>query len=273
LNTTITPLSIIELTAVVSFLFWAARWTREFVYRALSSRTKDMGLRNSIAIFSQYATIIVGIFICLRVLGIDLKSLAVVAGAFAFGVGLGLRDLFNNFACGFLLLIERPVRVGDTVTIDTYEGEVTNIGGRAVTVRTWDHMEVIVPNAEIFSKSFTNWTARDTIVRTIITLKISRQDSPYDVQMLINQVLTDPLPEILLKELSDSLMEFEVRYFINLRQIKSRIGLRSEVLLAIWEAFEKHGMQPPYPHHEISVKSHSPLLTQQVQEHIFQTES
>jgi potassium efflux system protein len=280
LNTTINPLSIIELIAVVSLLFWAARWTREFVYRALSSRTKDMGLRNSIAIFSQYATIIIGIFICLRVLGIDLKSLAVVAGAFAFGVGLGLRDLFNNFACGFLLLIERPVRVGDTVSIDTYEGEVTHIGGRAVTVRTWDHMEVIVPNAEIFSKSFTNWTSKDTIVRTIITLKISRQDSPYDVQALIHNilanhkdVLSDPLPEVLLKEISDSLMEFEVRYFINLRQIKSRIGLRSEVLLAIWEAFEKHGMQPPYPHHEISVKGNSPLLTQQVQEHIFQTEN
>ena len=88
-----------------------------------------MGLRNSIAIFSQYTTIIIGVFVCMRVLGIDFRALAVVAGAFAFGVGLGLRDLFNNFACGFLLLIERPVRVGDTVTINDYEGEVIHIGG------------------------------------------------------------------------------------------------------------------------------------------------
>ena len=67
-------------------------------------------------------------------------------------------------------------------------------------------------------------------------------------------VLSDPMPEVFLKELSDSLIEFEVRYFINLRQIRSRIGLRSEVLMAIWEAFQKHGMQPPYPQHEVHVK-------------------
>lgn len=276
-NTNITLLSIIELAVVISLLFWAARWTREFVYRALSTRTKDMGLRNSLAIFSQYTMIIIGVFICLRVLGIDLKALAVVAGAFAFGVGLGLRDLFNNFACGFLLLIERPVRVGDTVTVNEYEGEVIHIGGRAVTVRTWDHMEVIVPNAEIFSKSFINWTARDPIVRTVIALKINRHDSPHDVQSLIYNVLTkhrdvlsEPVPEVLVKELSESLIEFEVRYFINLRQIKSRIVLRSEVLLAIWETFERHGVQPPYPLQEIHLKGNMPLLSNNVYEKIYQ---
>jgi potassium efflux system protein len=265
LGTSLTPLSMIELGVVVSFLFWAARWTREFVYRALSSRTKDMGLRNSIAIFSQYTTIVIGIFVCLRVLGIDFKALAVVAGAFAFGVGLGLRDLFNNFACGFLLLIERPVRVGDTVTINQYEGEVIHIGARAITVRTWDHMEVLVPNAEIFTNSFTNWTAKDSIIRSVFPIKINRHDSPADVQTLIHQVLakqkdvlTDPSPEVFLRELSDSLIEFEVRYFINLRQIRSRQGLRSEVLMAIWDAFEKHGVQPPYPQHEVHVKGNLP---------------
>jgi potassium efflux system protein len=278
LNTTITPLNISELTAVIYLLFWSARWTREFVYRALSTRTKDMGLRNSLAIFSQYAMIVIGIFICLRVLGIDLKALAVVAGAFAFGVGLGLRDLFNNFACGFLLLIERPVRVGDTVTINGSEGEVIHIGGRAVTIKTWDHMEVIVPNADIFSKSFTNWTARDPIVRSIIAIKTHRHDNPPEVQAIIHQVLVkhrdvlaEPAPEVLLKEMSESLIEFEVRYFINLRQIKSRVGLRSEVLMAIWETFERHGLQPPYPQHEIYVRGGSvPLLSHNNFEKIFQ---
>jgi potassium-dependent mechanosensitive channel len=268
-NTSITLLSIIEIGVIVSILFWAARWTREFVYRMLSTRTKDMGLRNSIAIFSQYTVIVIGIFICLRVVGIDFRALAVVAGAFAFGVGLGLRDLFNNFACGFLLLIERPLRVGDTVTIAEYEGEVMHIGGRAVTVRTWDHMDVLVPNAEIFSKSFTNWTGKDHIVRTVAAIKINRHDSPHVVQSIIynvlashKDVLSEPVSEVLLKELSDSLIEFEVRYFINLRQVRSRLVLRSEVLLAIWDAFEKNGIQPPYPQHEVHMRNplpHQPL--------------
>lgn len=261
-NTTITLLSLLELTATIYVLCWAARWTREFVYRLLLSRTRDLGVRNSIAILSQYTVILVGIFVCLRVLGIDFRALTFVASAFALGVGLGLRDLVNNFACGFLLLFERPLRVGDTVTINDYEGEVTHIGGRAVTIRTWDHMEVLVPNAEIYSKIFLNWTAKDYIVRTVIDIKINRHDRPQDVQSVIHQVLAahkdvlnDPIPEVFLKELNDGMTEFEVRYYINLRQVKSRVGVRSEVLVAIWEKFEEHGIQPPYPHHEIFLKA------------------
>lgn len=262
LNTTITPLSILEIMILVAVLYWAARWTREFVYRLLLSRTRDMGIRNSIAILSQYSMIAIGIFICLRVLGIDFKALAVVAGMLAFGVGLGLRDIANNFVCGFLLLIERPLRVGDTVTICGYEGDVIHIGGRAVTVRTWDHMEVLVPNAEIFSKTFVNWTARDNIVRTVFDVTINRHDKPVEVQQLIHDVinenkniLKEPVPEVFMKKLSEGMTEFEVRYYINLRQVKSRLGVKSEVLVAIWEMFEKHGIQPPYPHHEVYIKS------------------
>lgn len=258
LNTVITPISIIKLALIGSFLFWASRWMREFVYRLLSARMMDSGVRNSISIFSQYAMIVLGVFICLNVLGIDLKTLTFVATAFSIGVGFGLRDLFNNFACGFLLLIERPLRVGDTVTIGGYEGDVIHIGGRAVTIRSWDHMDVLVPNAEIFSKSFTNWTSKDSVVRSIITLKINRHDNPPAVQALIYEILMnykdvlhEPVPEVLLKEISESLIEFEVRYFINLRTIKSRVVFRSEVLMTIWKGFERHGIKPPYPHHEI----------------------
>lgn len=261
LNTTITPLSVIELAVIISLLYWAARWTREFVYRLLLSRTKDLGLRNSMAILSQYAMIVIGVFIGLRLLGIDFRALAFVATAFAFGVGLGLRDLVNNFACGFLLLLERPVRVGDIVTISEYEGEIVHIGGRAVTVRTWDHTDVLIPNAEIFSKSFTNWTAKDYVVRSVFNFKINQQDSPQDVQAIIYQVLDknknvlkDPVPEVLLKEMLDGFIEIEVRYYLNIRQVKSRIGLRSEVLLAVWEAFEQQGIHTPYPHQEIYLK-------------------
>lgn len=272
-NTVITPLSIIELFVVISVLYWTAKWTREFVYRMLLSRTKDMGIRNSIAILSQYCVIIIGLFIALRVLGINLQALTVVAASFAFGIGLGLRDLANNFASGFLLLFERPLRVGDIVNISGYEGEVMHIGSRAVTVRTWDHMELLVPNAEIFNKSFTNWTAMDNIVRSIVHVKISRYDNPHEVKILIQnilamhkEILNDPLPEVLLKEMSDTLMEFEMRFYVNIRQVKSRVSVISAVLMDIWDAFAKHGIKPPYPQHEIYLRSEQfPMITLQEQ--------
>jgi potassium efflux system protein len=268
LNTTITPLNVLEVLVVISLLFWAARWTREFVYRFLMSRTKDLGLRNSIAILSQYTMVALGILICLRVLGIDFRALAVVAGAFFFGVGLGLRDLFNNFACGFILLIERPIRVGDIVTINNQEGDVIHIGSRAVTIRNWDHMEFVVPNAEIFSKSFINWTAKDNTVRTVFSIQVSRSDNPLEIQKLIHvvlfahkDILKDPTPEVYLKEMTDD-VEFEIRYYVNIRQIKSRMSVRSDVLTAVWEMFERHNIKPPYQQREIVVRNEPPLTPQ-----------
>lgn len=261
-NTTITPLNITELVVVISVFYWTAKWTREFVYRMLSARNKDMGIRNSLAILSQYSVIVLGAFFCLRVLGIDLRALAVVAGMLAFGVGLGLRDLANNFACGFLILLERPLRVGDIVEVGGVEGEVTHIGGRAVTVKTWDRMDLVVPNTEIFNKSFVNWTAKDNIVRVVISVKISRHDNPHDVAGLIKTVLSqhtavlkDPLPEVYLREMDEHIMSFELRYFVNIRQVSSRVAVTSDVLMRIWDVFAEHDIKAPYPKQEVLLRA------------------
>lgn len=261
LKTTITPINIIQLFVVSSVFYWTAKWSREFVYRMLATRTKDMGVRNSIAILCQYSVVILGVFIGLRVLGIDLQTLGFVLSMFAFGVGLGLRDLFNNFACGFLILLERPLRVGDIVNISGFEGEVMGVGSRAITIRTWDHMELVVPNTEIFNKSFTNWTAKDNIVRTVVPVQISRHDNPHEVKEIIqnvlashHEVLAEPQSEVFLKEMTDSRMEFEIRYYVNIRHVRSRTSVTSVILMKIWDEFGRHGIKPPYPQHEIFLR-------------------
>lgn len=262
LSTTITPIRIITLFAVMSVFYWTAKWMREFVYRALVNRTTDMGIRNSMAILSQYAVIVIGVIICLQVLGIDARALAAVTAALAFGVGLGLRDMANNFFCGFLILLERPVRVGDIIRVNDMEGEVINIGSRAVTVMTWDHTALVVPNAEIFNKTFTNLTARDNVLRCIVFIKIGRHDNPHHVQAIIHQVisenrniLSDPAPEVFLKEMNDLLLNFELRYYVNIRQVKSRTMVASALLMSIWDAFLHHDIKPPYPQQEIFIRN------------------
>lgn len=261
LNTSITPVNIIWLLIVFSIFYWTAKWTREFVYRLLQSRTKDMGIKNSIAILSQYVVIAIGVFFGLKVLGISFQALAVVAGMFAFGVGLGLRDLANNFASGFLILLERPLRVGDYVQIGGIEGEVTHIGSRAISVMTWDHMELVVPNTEVFNKTFTNLTAKDDIVRIVSILNICRHDNPNEVRLLIHQVLleqsdilTYPEPHVFLKEMNDSFVSFELRYFVNIRKIYSRATVTSAVLMTLWGEFAKHGIRPPTQQQEIFMR-------------------
>lgn len=267
-SVSITPLSVINLFVVISVFYWLAKWIREFVYRFLMSSTTDLGIRNSVAILSQYSVVILGVFSCLRVLGIDLQALAFVASMFALGIGLGLRDLVNNFACGFLILLERPLRVGDIVNINDNEGEVTHIGSRAITVRTWDRMELVVPNTEVFNKTFINWTARDSIVRCVLHIKIGRYDNPHEVCAIVANVLIaqieiqkDPSPEVFLHDMSDIFMEFELRYFVNIRQVKSRISVNSSVLLKIWDEFERYGIKPPYPQQEIFIRGETLAVT------------
>ena len=133
---------------------------------------------------------------------------------------------------------------------------------RALTIETWDHMEVLVPNSQIFESTFTNWTKQDSIVRTVLTIRTNREDEPEVVSHLISDVLasldevvSDPSPQVLLKALGDALIEFEVRYFINLSKGKSRPQIRSIVLFAIWDIFDKHGIKPPYPQQDIHVKT------------------
>lgn len=270
LNTVITPLSVIELLVIVSFLYWAAKWTREFVYRLLVARTHDLGIRNSIAILSQYTMIVIGILIGLRVLGVDFQALAVVAGAFAVTAGFGLRDLVNNLASGFLLLIERPIRVGDLVTVEGQEGEVMHIGSRAVTVRTLDHVEFIVPNADICNKTLINWTAKDNIARISVQTKVNQTVSASFVKKLIDDVLMecpsvlkDPLPNALLKQLTDGTIEFVVHFYVNVRLIKSCAAVRSEVLLAIWNEFDKNHIKPAYPKREVHASEDRSPMTEE----------
>lgn len=259
---TITPMGIFELIVAGMVLFWVARWTREFSYRWLFARSHDLGLRNSLSTLTQYTVVFFGILITLKVVGIDFTAISYILTALAFGIGFGLRDLAKNYVSGFLLLLERPVRVGDVISIGGCEGEVSHVGTRSMTVKTWDNMEVLVPNSDLFEKQVTNWTFQDPVVRTVFMIKVKREDAPTKVQELIltvlkknHDILTEPESQVLLKEIADTYLEFEVRYFTNLQLNNSRATVRSGVLLALWQCFSENDIQAPHIQQDIYVKS------------------
>lgn len=247
----ITVSSVIEFFILVAIFVWAAKWTREFGYRWLFRNVKDVGIRNSLSVFTQYAIVLLGAFITLHVLGIDFSGMSMILGGLAVGMGFGLRDFASNIVGGIMLLIERPVREGDLITIGEYEGQVAHIGIRSMRVSSWDNTQVLIPNAETFNKPFTNWTHQDGIVRTVIPIKVSRADDPVMIQQLILDVLaiipeiaTDPPAQVFLKKIDTALIEFEARYFINV-QDHNRVEIRSKVLFAITAQFKAAGIKPP----------------------------
>jgi potassium efflux system protein len=249
---TVTGLTILQLAVLVVILIWIAHWSREFAYRWLFVHTKDLGLRNSLAIFTHYTLIAIGITIGLNILGLNWGNISVILGLFSLGVGLGLRDLFNNFFTGIFLLLERPVKVGDWVTVGDYDGQVSHIGARSITVTTDDRQELLVPNADIFSKNFINWTHRDSVVRALVTIKTNRKDNPQRVRDIIlevlatiEKILSNPKPEVYFKEIDKVLLEFKVEYYVDLNHIGSRSGVRSQFLFSLWERFASEGILPP----------------------------
>lgn len=249
----VTIASLLEFLILFGLFFWLAKWTREFCYRWLYREARDVGIRNSLAVFTQYTVIIIGAFITLRVLGFDFAGLSLVLGGLAVGMGFGLRDFASNIVGGLMLLIERPVREGDLITLGDYEGRVAHIGIRSMRVCSWDNMEVLIPNAETFNKPFINWTHQDSIVRTVIPVKVHRADDPKRVQQIINEilnltpeVLATPEPQVFLTEIDDALMMFEARYFINVN-VHTRFAVRSKILFEMIERFKEAGIKPPIP--------------------------
>lgn len=249
----ITLMSIAEFTVLLSVFVWAAKWTREFCYRWLFRNAKDAGIRNSLSVFSQYAVILIGSFITLRVLGLDFSGMSMILGGLAVGMGFGLRDFASNVIGGLMLLIERPVREGDIITLGEFEGKVSHIGIRSMRVTSWDNMDVLIPNAETFNKPFINWTHQDNIVRTVIPVKVSRSDDPVLVQQIIidtmaiiPEILTEPVSQVLIREVADALIIFEIRYFMDV-ELYSRVEVQSKFLFELTAQFKKAGIKAPIP--------------------------
>ncbi|WP_058467094.1 mechanosensitive ion channel domain-containing protein [Fluoribacter gormanii] len=256
----VTVTSTIEFFILLAVCVWASKWTREFCYRWLYKNAKDAGVRNSLSVFTQYAVILLGGFVSLHVLGFDFSGMSMIIGGLAVGMGFGLRDFASNVVGGLMLLVERPVREGDLVTIGEHEGRVAHIGIRSMRVCSWDNMEVLIPNAETFNKPFTNWTHQDGIVRTVIPIKVSRSDDPVMIQQLIQDVLAttpeivgDPPAQVFLKKIDEALLEFEARYFINV-QIHTRFEVQSKVLFAIMTQFKAANIRPPIEPLAIEIK-------------------
>lgn len=249
---------------LMMLVFRAGRWARMIAYSWAYARITDMGIRHSLSVFTQYALVLAGLLIALRLLGIDLTTLAIFAGALGVGIGFGLQNIANNFISGLLLLIERPLRATDIVRVGQHEGEVTHIGMRSITVKTWDNQEVIMPNADVISSAFTNWTRNDDIVRTVLEIAISHDNDPRLAKEIMEGVLSrhtavlrDPEPQVWLQDFNGGIVNFHVQYFSDLRR-HSRFEVRSEVLFELWDALKAAAINIPYPQQDLHIRTLPP---------------
>jgi small-conductance mechanosensitive channel len=158
--------SLLSMALAFGLLVAATRWIRRRIVVGLLARTSlDAGARHAVGSIFQYLAVLVGLLSILQTAGIDLTSLDVLAGALGIGLGFGLQNLVGNFISGLIILVERPVKVGDRIEVGPVEGDVIEIRARSTTVVTNDNISMIIPNSRLVTENVVNWSYSDRKVR------------------------------------------------------------------------------------------------------------
>jgi len=205
------------------------------------------GLPYAISTVLNYLILLVGFFLALAALGVDMTRFTILAGAFSVGIGFGLQNVINNFVSGLILLFERPIKVGDIVQIDTSTGVVQRIGVRASIIRTPDGAEIIVPNGNLISNNVTNWTFSDRRRAIQIPVTATRDADPAKVIDLVKKLVasnekvsTQPAPQVYFSNVTGGVLNFELRAWTD--QYEDWGKIRSDLALAINAALVKENL-------------------------------
>ncbi len=238
------------------FVRWLQRGLAE---RVLPETRLETGLQHSVAAGFGYIGIILAAVVAISVGGLDLSNLALIAGALSVGIGFGLQNVVNNFVSGVILLIERPIKVGDWVVVGANEGTVKRIRVRATEIETFRRASVIIPNSELLSTSVVNWTHTDRLGRVEIPVGVAYGSDPERVRQVLldvaranSQVTSRPPPFVMFRDFADSALIFELRcYLYDIGQI---IVVSTDLRFAIDKAFREHGIQIPFPQRDLHLK-------------------
>jgi potassium efflux system protein len=206
----------------------------------------DSGARIALGTLVRYGTMIIGVSVTFGLLGVSWSKIQWLAAALTFGLGFGLQEIVANFVSGLILLVERPVRVGDAVSVGELQGRVTRIQIRATTIGLWDRSEMIVPNKEFVTTKLINWTLTDSRRRLDIPLRVTYdanldlvKRTLVDVAKRHRNVVEDPEPHALLLSFGEDALKFELRCFV---EFGLGLQTRDELHMEIDRAFREAGI-------------------------------
>ena len=262
-NLSLTPFSILKgIVLFIALLLITALFKRLLRSKILPKAGLDRGVSIAVSTLSGYIFFVIGLLVVLPVMipGFDLSTLSMIIGALSFGIGFGLRNVADNFVSGLILLIERPIKVGDRIEVEGVYGTVRKIRARSTTVSTNDQVDIIVPNSQFISSQVTNISHSGHKVRCRIPVGVHYQSDVHIVTKALLEaadlspnVLKDPEPSVRFLEFGDSSLNFEI--WIWTKTLYSRPQtMRSEVNFNIWEMFKKYGVEIPYPQQDVYVK-------------------
>ncbi|MEL6980657.1 MAG: mechanosensitive ion channel domain-containing protein, partial [Pseudomonadota bacterium] len=220
----------------------------------------DAGLQSSISAGIGYTGVLLSVLIAVSAVGLDLSSLALVAGALSVGIGFGLQAIVNNFVSGIVLLVERPIKSGDWIRVGEAEGYVRRINARSTLIEKFDKSTVIVPNSELVANQVTNLTHRNLAGRATIRIRASFDTDPARVIAIMEavalsheSVLSYPQPLAMFRSVSDSGLEFELWAYLG--NVNLVFNVHSDLMVMLWKRLREEGVEVPYPQTGLHVRS------------------
>jgi len=220
----------------------------------------DSGSRYAMATLFQYAIVIIGMLISVNLIGLRWGSIQWLVAAVGVGLGFGLQEIFANFVSGIVILFERPVRVGDTVTVGALTGTVSRIRIRATTVTDWDNKEVVIPNKTFITETVINWTLTDDITRLIVRVRVALDTDTDLVERLIGEVikaepvaLGTPAPSVFFVGYDDGGIVYEARVFYH--DLYNLLPLQHALYKGIHAAFRSSDVIVSFPQRDLHLRS------------------
>lgn len=258
----LTLLVAIKAVVLLAILLWAAAAIGNFLEQRIQ-RSDELtpSLRVLIGKVLRITLVVVAALIALGGLGIDLTVFTVLSGAIGVGIGFGLQKVVSNFISGIIILLDRSIKPGDTISLGDTFGWIRELRARFVSVVTRDGREYLIPNEDFITREVINWSFSDDLVRIDVPFGVSYASDPHQVtELAIAAAATVPrvepakTPVCWMTEFGDSSLNFLLRFWIHDPQ-NGLTNIRGQVLLALWDSFKEHGVNIPFPHREVIMRT------------------
>ena len=260
-GTKITIMSILYLIVFLLFFHFLSKTIKNTLQNKVLPRTRlDVGARASFTNIVVYSFWILAVYTIINIMGINLSSLAFIAGALGVGIGFGLQNIVNNFISGVILLFDPSIKVGDMQQIGNDWGTVSRVNIRTTIVQTFDNASLIIPNSDMLSNRITNWSFKDPKVRLQVDVGVAYGSDVQLVRQILfkiaadtPEIMNDPEPTVNFLDFGDSALIFRVRFWIPSTQYW--LSTPTDVRFKIDEEFKKNNIEIAFPQQDIHIRS------------------